>query len=417
MPAGGKAHFFLVKADHNQRRLFAAAVEAKLRSLNLMRNGMRIVVKKSLHLYVFDDHGLVTPGGRFVDNAVARRDVLVLSNEIELALADLFKHDLPGCPPFLWRYLKVSPITLPGSPDGLHMVSAKLVTGDVVDHWYVSYELKLQTPDGEVNGVHGAVMEMRFQPHRDGTLHLILLHIRMPLMGYSFSTRFDGIALPEVEIVAPRVAPDGHDLHRPTPSQPLELPDKKTLDLPPHLFTSAGPATGRDPAIKPRLAFTLPVEGSNILAPQMLLGRGETLRHFPITRDSARLQIDHKRQGGMDVLTAKPFPATYDDWQFVWHFTHISSTQRDNPNGRIASGAALVLPRGSYQIDVLARRRYTLPGSAGLGVDAVIRARRTIWASMEMTEVENEVAQQILAGHHKDDNRGADGGGAHAGHA
>lgn len=432
MPDGENGHFFLVTADQKQRRLVVAAVEAKLRALKLLRPGMRVAVKKSLHLYVFDDHGLITPGGGFVDNAVARRNVLALAREIELALADLFKRDLPGCPSFLWRYLKVSPLALPGSTMGLHIVSAKLVTSDAVDHWYVSYELKMQTPDGEMNGIHGAIMEMRFQPQRGGSLHLILLHIRFPLMGYYLPTRFHGIALPEVDIAVPRDEPGAHDHSMPKPHLPLQIPvtpppshdilplkipDIETRVLPDRLITLAAPDNGKVPPVKPRLAFALPVEGSNVLAPQMLLGSGETLRHFPVTPDSTRLMIDHRRQGGMDILTAHPFPATYDDWHYVWHIAEISSTQRSNPDGRIVTGKDLVLPRGSYQIDLLAQRRYALPGNAGLSIDATIRARRTLWATMEMAEVDGAAAQQILAGHHHGDDPGAGGDDAHGGHA
>lgn len=405
MSSARPTYVYVTNSTEPERKLLQQLVARAFRGLPYPSSGARvrlgetaqIIIKRSSHLYIFDDAAM-TKFEMPLDSKATESGAEKAAGSLILMLNQLFNKAHPKLPPFLWQ--RITPKRIGEAPS-----PARLVTDARPDHWFFAFELVMPTPDGMTNGVQGAVLEMRLRPDGNKGWRLIMLHIRFPLLGHRIeaSSIFLKSRLLKDQDAQPVKA-------KPDPSKSLVMPKAilGSLTLPidgpeipfitPH---DALPEAPQKPLpVMPLHAFMLPVEGSNLLAPFLVLGEGDGRQFAPATTESARLMIHQQQQGSITILTALVMPATHSDWSFVWYHAGLNANRAQAGNDAIGVGNTLIIPEGLHEIDVVGTRYYEIEiqGVKSL-MPVVLRCRRMISSTMMWIEVERDQAQQLITHH------------------
>jgi hypothetical protein len=389
------ANIYVTEATVDQRLKLAAMIGDVLRGLRLLSKGARVQVKRSTHLYVVDDRLLSGEGGSGEAGAMKLEpaekhqwvEARERADEAVGALDSLFAKADPRLPLFLWpllekRFNRHAPgrIALNGAPH----------------HWFVGYELLMQPPRGEANGILGAFMEFRLLPLPTGEWRLLLLHIRFPLLAKPMQAPLFDLRPPSPPPQEDAAPDPGKDLLIPKNFKiaPLRL-DRKTSPV----RVGAQPLIGRAES-EPPMRYVLPVEGSNLLAPYYAFAADEGELFAPATSQSAMILIDRQSPAGLLQLKAAIAPTTDAAWTFAWHYAGVETGRPNRPVNGMSMGAVLVLPEGLYDIDLLVTRAVDI-GLAERGEKATImlRTRRMISSEHPIVPVAEDQTESFADGH------------------
>ncbi len=395
--------FILAYASSEQRSKLEAMIHRTLQGGELLEPRALVLIKSSLALYVVDDQALFTPGDLLpeAEEAFGEDQITakLIADKILAILDGLFQKDFKGLPPFLWRYLK---------REHIRTECARIVNHNKPDHWFVSYELKLQPETGEINGVHGTIIEIRLRKTTAGW-RIMVLHIRFPLLGFCET----GDPIFQQHSAPPPPAKES----KPIPRKNLELRNLDSLQpltLADGLLTggpkTAEPSAGNIASDAPNfshlpIAFVLPAAGSNLVAPYYCIGKdgGQPL---PAARQSARLMLHEARIGTMVTFSASVMPANpKDGWVFFWRYRGMGAGLK-RPCGCL-SGESLTIQAGMYDLDLVATR-YQVVSWEGqrLRIPVTLRLNRLVWSSMPVKDLPAGQADSLTTHTHGDPTEG-----------
>ncbi len=399
MITGAPAKVYVAQATSDQRLAVARMVRDALAGMGLLsKETCKVLVKKSTHLYVFDDAYLCAgwAGEDIGAMDFEPRSMMIslrvqvpqwiraewMAGEIIHALDTLFAKDLVGYPAFLWRQY---------TPKFLRSAPGRITSRGEPHHWFIAYELLMPTPDGETTPVYGAIMELRLMPLKDGQWRLLILHIRIPLLAQAVETRY----LP----AAPTSNPTPRPTPAPNPSIPLSIPEPfGSLQFKPSPERT-GTAQTSSPS-RPRVSYVVPPEGSNLFAPYYVLADEEGDQLAPATCESARILLDRRLVGRQIVLRAMIAPETGAGWNFTWYYAGLQAGRVNAGAQAIAPGPALVLSDGCYDVDLVATKSSAIgSGTGARNVVTVVRSRRLVSADHAVVEIAPERAQDFVHTH------------------
>jgi hypothetical protein len=412
VPAIRSATAYILGGTLEQRQGTEMMVQELLTGLDLLSDTAVVHVKKSTHLYVVDD--LMLSGEPGPDKPAELefeplywvlkpqwRQAEELAETILLGLDRIFAKPHAGWPAFLWpRATRKFSRSAPG----------RLVSGGKPHHWFLLYELLMEVEGGHFNGIRGAFVELRLLPLAGGGWRLMLLHVRFPLLAEPVKTKLYPLPGPA----------GGSKEERKGQTKPKTLLWTAVPSIPPigPLLVDAGPeeeghehehgpgseghahaASAADPPLA-TLRYVLPVEGSNLLAPYYAFAGEEDEQFAPATPESAIILIERKPTPGLLVLKAAVAPAAFAGWTFAWHHSGIEAGRRNRPSGGLATGPALVLPEGLFDIDLHVTRTVRIgEGRAARDVPLLLRTRRMISSAHAVGPIAPEAAEAIVHSH------------------
>ena len=364
---------YILNSSAEQRRELERLVKSKLVSANLVSSeGFAVHITKSGYMHAFNEATMSTPKKMVpVDGNVSVDHYLEFPSLVIEVLNSIFDENVPGLPDFLWKLVKPIPVIE-------RICMARIVKQVEPHHWFVPYELKMQTPDGELNGVHGSILEMRIdrfnKPIRIRGVNppeLIYLLIRFPLFGTKVDTIWNEIWAPKPDSHDVKFRDGAHDHSTPEkqkakPNSKLILKPQKLLGIKklvsPYIASNIKNEKQVSATAQKKLAFrpvyVLPCAGANLLGLFYRVGEGQVGQYLPATPESSRIFVEQTKIETGVSLEAFVAPSKHHDWQFACYYAGSELGKLNQPVNKMVSGNKLTLPEGSFEVDIVATRFY-----------------------------------------------------------